>query len=110
MCRSSTSEHRQHGRILLDLDFTLWLQSQECASDNWLSNFNPLFRLCPGRLRDGMAGEFRSDRALKTAIVDGLKRHGVYKAGIKFYPSVVHTDEDTKVTLAAFAAAVAEAV
>ena len=55
-------------------------------------------------------GEFHSDRHLKAAIVDGLKRHGVYKAGIKFYPSVAHTDEDLETTLVAFEAALDDAL
>ena len=42
--------------------------------------------------------------------MEGLKRHGVYKAGIKFYPSVAHTDEDLETTLVAFEAALDDAL
>ena len=54
-------------------------------------------------------GEFLSNRDLKAAIIEAMKGHGVYKAGIKFYPSTAHTDEDAAWTLRAFEAAVAEA-
>eukprot|EP01050_Picozoa_sp_SAG11_P017451 SAG11_NODE_2521_length_3261_cov_1.530993_2_plen_110_part_00 len=32
-----------------------------------------------------------SDRAMKLKIVERLKIHGVFKAGIKFYPSLAHS-------------------
>ena len=51
-------------------------------------------------------GEFHSNREMKARIVDRLKHHGVFKAGIKFYPSLVHDESDVKLTLEAFDASV----
>ena len=51
----------------------------------------------------------KPEGAYSFAIIEAMKGHGVYKAGIKFYPSTAHTDEDAAWTLRAFEAAVAEA-
>jgi hypothetical protein len=55
-----------------------------------------------------VADEFQSDRATKLKIVERLKVHGVFKAGIKFYPSLAHTLEDVTMTLKAFELAVGD--
>ena len=83
-------------KALVDICAQNGVAVQMCGEDVIFDVFftdRPVFNY-----RDGLAG----DAGMMTRFNTGLLERGVLKGAIKFYPSVVHTEEDVERTIQAF--------
>ena len=83
-------------RALVDICAENGVPVQMCGED---AIFDVYFTDRPVvNYRDGLS----ADRAMMTRFNAGMLERGVLKGGQKFYPSIVHTDEDVERTIDAF--------
>jgi glutamate-1-semialdehyde 2,1-aminomutase len=83
-------------RALVDISAENGVPVQMCGED---AIFDVYFTDRPVvNYRDGLS----ADRAMMTRFNAGMLERGVLKGGQKFYPSIVHTDEDVERTIDAF--------
>ena len=83
-------------KALVDICAQNGVAAQMCGEDAIFDVYftdRPVFNY-----RDGLAG----DAGMMTRFNAGLLERGVLKGGQKFYPSMVHTDEDVERTIEVF--------